>query len=121
ATRSRLEVLDRRLYEIHSLDSSGGADVAALEFDLRRVEGRAQEMSTRLQLCQEELKAKRDQLAAVEASLATVQPEAQRLATEEARLRDEQRRIEARVSEAVAGHFAHLSRAMGVEDVRKLE
>ncbi|CAE7836536.1 SMC1 [Symbiodinium sp. CCMP2592] len=121
ATRSRLEVIDRRLFEIHSLEASGGSDVAALEFDLRRVEGKAQEMAIRLQRCQDELKQKREELSAVEVSLNTVQPEAQRLAAEEARLREEQRRVEARVSEAVAGHFANLSRAMGVEDVRKLE
>eukprot|EP00439_Symbiodinium_sp_Y106_P032472 s3014_g3.t2 len=121
ATRSRLEVIDKRLFEIHSLEASGGSDVATLEFDLRRVEGKAQEMAIRLQRCQDELKQKREELSAVEVSLNTVQPEARRLAAEEARLREEQRRVEARVSEAVAGHFANLSRAMGLEDVRKLE
>ncbi|CAE7470690.1 SMC1 [Symbiodinium sp. CCMP2456] len=151
ATRSRLEVIDKRLFEIHSLEASGGSEVATLEFDLRRVEGKAQEMAIRLQRCQDELKQKREELSAVEASLNTVQPEAQRLAAEEARLREEQRRVEecyaacsdwgsskivsnisagfggrcrslSREGNAslrpLAGHFANLSRAMGVEDVR---
>ena len=39
----------------------------------------------------------------------------------QARLREEQRGLEARASAAVAGHFAHLSASMGVEDVRQME
>ena len=39
----------------------------------------------------------------------------------QARLREEQRVLEARASAAVAGHFAHLSASMGVEDVRQME
>ncbi|CAK9000954.1 unnamed protein product [Durusdinium trenchii] len=121
ATKARMESIDRRMHQIHSQESAGGADVAALELDMRRVEGKAQEAAMRLQQCQEELRQKRAELQSVEATVAAVQPEAQRLALEEARLREEQRSIEARVSEAVAGHFAHLSAAMGVDDVRKME
>lgn len=121
ATKARMDGIDRRLHEIHSLDSAGGADMAALELDMRRIEGRAQENALQLQQCQEELRQKASELETVDATLASVQPEAQRLAVEEARLREEQRTLEARVSEAVAGHFAHLSAAMGVEDVRKME
>eukprot|EP00913_Durusdinium_trenchii_P008462 g7947.t1 len=122
ATKARMESIDRRMHQTGPYqESAGGADVAALELDMRRVEGKAQEAAMRLQQCQEELRQKRAELQSVEATVAAVQPEAQRLALEEARLREEQRSIEARVSEAVAGHFAHLSAAMGVDDVRKME
>eukprot|EP00931_Biecheleriopsis_adriatica_P056176 TRINITY_DN33289_c0_g1_i4.p1 TRINITY_DN33289_c0_g1~~TRINITY_DN33289_c0_g1_i4.p1 ORF type:complete len:1232 (+),score=357.23 TRINITY_DN33289_c0_g1_i4:101-3796(+) len=121
ATKARLEVIDRRLFELHSLEVAGGADVTALELEVRRMDGKAEESTTRLEWCKEQLKSKREDLHVTETSLESVKPEAQRLATEEARLREEQRRIETQVSEAVAGHFAHLNAAMGVEDVRKLE
>jgi len=121
ATKARLDTLDRRLYAIHSLDAALGPDLAALEQEARKAEAKSAEASARLQRCQGELAQKSQELKELEVSLGSLSPEARRLATEEGRLREEQRSIEARVSEAVAGHFKHLSRAMGVEDVRKLE
>eukprot|EP00930_Biecheleria_cincta_P061734 TRINITY_DN4729_c0_g1_i1.p1 TRINITY_DN4729_c0_g1~~TRINITY_DN4729_c0_g1_i1.p1 ORF type:complete len:1235 (-),score=374.74 TRINITY_DN4729_c0_g1_i1:275-3979(-) len=121
STKARLEAIDRRLLEIHSMELAGGADVAALEQELRRTEGKAEEGAVRRRWCQEQLKEKRQELRAAEALLAQAAPEALRLAREEDRLREEQRAIEARVGEAVAGHFAHLNEALGVDDVRQLE
>eukprot|EP00434_Breviolum_minutum_P006743 symbB.v1.2.005948.t1/scaffold346.1/size246720/17 len=121
ATKARMEGIDRRLHEIHSLESASGADIASMEQDVRRIEGKTQETALQLQQYQEERSQKALELQNVEARLAQVQPEAQRLTLEEARLREEQRSLEAKVSETVAGHFAHLSAAMGVEDVRKME
>jgi len=121
ATKLRLENIDRRLYQIHSLESAGGADMAALQEEVRRAEAKASEASVRLKWCQEQLGQKGAELRLAEAALEGLQPNAARLAGEEAQLREELRGLEARASEAVAGNFAHLSAAMGVEDVRKVE
>merc|ERR1719162_588665 len=43
STKTRLSVIDRRLYEIHSVESAGGADMAALHDEARRSEGKSSE------------------------------------------------------------------------------
>eukprot|EP00747_Dinoflagellata_sp_TGD_P048121 gnl/TRDRNA2_/TRDRNA2_145422_c3_seq1.p1 gnl/TRDRNA2_/TRDRNA2_145422_c3~~gnl/TRDRNA2_/TRDRNA2_145422_c3_seq1.p1 ORF type:complete len:616 (+),score=174.23 gnl/TRDRNA2_/TRDRNA2_145422_c3_seq1:44-1849(+) len=121
ATKSRLEAIDRRLHELHALESSGGADLAGLQDEARRLETKATEVGARLTWCQEQLAAKREELRSVEAALAELTPEAARLARDESQLREEQRQLESRVSQAVKGRFARLSAAVGVEDVRAVE
>ncbi|CAE8619635.1 unnamed protein product [Polarella glacialis] len=58
ATKARLEAIDRRLFEMHSLELAGGADVAGLELEVRRSEGKAAESAARLGWCQTQLRQK---------------------------------------------------------------
>jgi len=121
ATRSRMSAVDRRLHEIHALESNGGSDMAALRDEVQRAEAKAGEAGARLKWCQDQLRQKKEELTSAGSVVESLGPEVARLDKEEAHLRDEQRNIEAKLSEAVAGHYAKLSAAMGVEDVRKLE
>jgi len=119
--KGRVAEIDRRLYEIYSVESNGGSDMATLKDEVRRAEGKVSEASARLKWCQEQLSQKQEELRGASAAVENLSPEATRLGQEEARLREEQQSLETRLSEAVAGHYAKLSAAMGVDDVRKIE
>jgi len=119
--RGRLEAIDRRLYELHSLASSGEEGRATMQEEVRRFEQRAQEQVQGLERCQGELVARRAELEAAEAAAHALRPEAERLATEEPRLREAQRQLEESIGQVVSGHFVQLSAAMGVDDIRKHE
>mmetsp|Transcript_78339 Transcript_78339/g.229596 ORF Transcript_78339/g.229596 Transcript_78339/m.229596 type:complete len:1236 (+) Transcript_78339:77-3784(+) len=120
-TKSRVAAVDRRLHEIYSVEHNGGADLASLKDEARRAEAKASESGSRLKWCQDQIAQKSSELQAATASLEALGPEAVRLGQEEIRLREEQRGLEAQLGESVAGHFAKLSAAMGVDDVRKVE
>lgn len=119
--KGRLEVIDRRLYEIHSLESTGGVDMVSFRDDVKRAEAKASEASLRLKWCKEQLQGKEEELKASEEVVKTLDPEEARLTKEEAALREEQRHHEEYVGKAVFGHFRSLSVAMGVDDIRKKE
>mmetsp|Transcript_23018 Transcript_23018/g.66732 ORF Transcript_23018/g.66732 Transcript_23018/m.66732 type:complete len:1247 (+) Transcript_23018:117-3857(+) len=121
STRSRLEAIDRRLGELHREESATGADIATLHDEVRRLEAKSVEAGAKLRWCQEQLAEKGGEQAKVLAALEQVKPQAASLAAEEARLREEQRELERSMAERVKGHFAELSRAMGVADVQKVE
>uniref|UniRef100_A0A7S4VE94 Structural maintenance of chromosomes protein n=1 Tax=Alexandrium monilatum TaxID=311494 RepID=A0A7S4VE94_9DINO len=120
-TKTRVATIDSRLHEIHALEYNGGADLATLKNEVRRIEAKACESSSHLKWCQEQLRQKQEELQAAESALGALSPEAVRLGQEEERLRKELQGMEAQLGEAVAGHFAKLSAAMGVDDVRKVE
>jgi len=120
-SKKRIETIDRRLHVIHATETSSTADLSALQDEVRRLESKAHEAKTQLHWCQEQLKQKVEDLSGVEAAIESLDPEAARLSLEEGRLREEQRSVEERLGKAVSSHFARLSAAMGVDDVRKLE
>eukprot|EP00442_Polarella_glacialis_P052232 CAMPEP_0115079296 /NCGR_PEP_ID=MMETSP0227-20121206/18030_1 /TAXON_ID=89957 /ORGANISM="Polarella glacialis, Strain CCMP 1383" /LENGTH=1260 /DNA_ID=CAMNT_0002466785 /DNA_START=62 /DNA_END=3844 /DNA_ORIENTATION=- len=121
ATRGRLEAIDARLYELHSKGSSGDCTQVALQDEAKRLEVRARESELGLERVRSELAVRQKELQAAEEVVAQLQPKAERLAQDESRWREEQRRVEESISTAVAGHFAGLSAAMGVQNVQSLE
>mmetsp|Transcript_65288 Transcript_65288/g.169650 ORF Transcript_65288/g.169650 Transcript_65288/m.169650 type:complete len:1234 (+) Transcript_65288:116-3817(+) len=121
ATRTRIGAIDRRLHDLHRQEASSGADHSSLQDEVRRCEAKAGEAAARLKWCQEQLAQKGGELSNVEATLKQLGPSAASLAADEARLRNEQRELEKRVGEAVKGHYAALSTAMGVPDVQRVE
>lgn len=119
STKTRLEAIDARLYELHSLD--GGTSAASLQDHVRRLDARARESELLVSRVQGELGARQEELQATEAALARLGPEAERLLQEESARRGEQRRLESSIGDMVKGHFAKLSQEMGVEDIRRVE
>jgi len=120
-TKGRMGVIDRRLHEIHSLESAGGSDLATVQDEVRRAEAKASEAASRLKWCQDQLGQKRGELETAKAAVEAQGPEATRLAEEEVKLRQEHKSLEAQVGESVASHYAKLSAAMGVDDVRRVD
>mmetsp|Transcript_66702 Transcript_66702/g.171781 ORF Transcript_66702/g.171781 Transcript_66702/m.171781 type:complete len:1221 (+) Transcript_66702:79-3741(+) len=119
-TRERLEVIDRRLHEIH-VRTASVMDPGTAQEEARRLEARLRECERSRERCQADLTLRREELRGSEAAAATVAPQAQRLAEDEANMREEQRQLEEGIGKVVRGHFAQLSTAMGVDDIRKTE
>jgi structural maintenance of chromosome 1 len=120
-TKARLSVIDRRLFEIHSIESAGGADMAALHDEARRAEAKSSEATARFRWCQMQITQKREALRESEDAVKMLEPECAELAKKDNGLRKDLQRIEERIGKDTADKFAALSRAMGVPDVRKAE
>mmetsp|Transcript_81832 Transcript_81832/g.227946 ORF Transcript_81832/g.227946 Transcript_81832/m.227946 type:complete len:1243 (-) Transcript_81832:110-3838(-) len=118
--KARLDTVDRRLRAIHADEASGNASEAALTDEAQRAEVKSGEANARFEWCRAQCAQKTEECRAAEAALAGIDPEVARLTRDESQLRDEQRRLEEHISKSVASHFARLSAAMGVDDVRKV-
>jgi len=121
ASRSRLDVIDRRLREIHQEDSAVGADVTNLKNDIQRAEAKRNEDSVRLTWNQQQVTEKSSELLNVDESIQTLLHTRQKLESEESGFRSEKRDLEQKHSKAVAGYYAKLSNKMGVPDVQRIE
>lgn len=121
AKKSRLEAIDSRLYEIHSLETSEGTIESAMQEASQTSVARAQESEHHAARCREEVETKEAELQRTAEILSVIQPKARQLLVEEGRLREEQRKLEEAIGNAVSSHFAQLSADMGVDDIRKRE
>lgn len=120
ARRDRLDVIDKRLHQLHA-HNFGGADAEALFEDARRLEVKVSEAELTARRHRESLEARQVEVESAEAELATARPEADRLAEDEARVGQELRSLEDSIGQAVSGYFRALSEAMCVADVRRQE
>lgn len=119
--RSKLEAIDQRLYELHSLSCAGGADEVTLQEDARRIEAKASAARQSLDQNKQELAARRQEAEVAEEEVKALEPAALHHASNEARMRAEQRKLEESIGQVVFGHFEHLSKAMGVDNIRRVE
>eukprot|EP00930_Biecheleria_cincta_P002590 TRINITY_DN103598_c0_g1_i1.p1 TRINITY_DN103598_c0_g1~~TRINITY_DN103598_c0_g1_i1.p1 ORF type:complete len:1252 (-),score=375.66 TRINITY_DN103598_c0_g1_i1:383-4138(-) len=118
--RGLLEGIDRKLCELHSRESTGNSNQAALQAELNRQEVRMQEMTLEHERVSAVLRARQIDLDAAKQAVAEAQPRASRLLEEEEQLRHQLQHIEVSISRKVAGHFKSLSDAMEGKDVQQL-
>mmetsp|Transcript_53576 Transcript_53576/g.127694 ORF Transcript_53576/g.127694 Transcript_53576/m.127694 type:complete len:1243 (+) Transcript_53576:107-3835(+) len=120
STRSRVAEIDARLQAIHSLEIRGGADMAAMQDEIQRVELRSGESAAKFRRCTEQIQTKTSELQTAEKTLKSIQAQVSKMAAAETQATEELRKHEDSVGKATAGMFQQLSSAMGVEDVRKV-
>jgi len=118
--KTRLEAIDRRIQELHTMEAMA-ADTEAFKAEVMRAEARATAAKQQLEQTDTELDLRKRDLDLAQQALNEASTKALRLEEEESALRVEQRGLEEEIGKIVFSHFAALSKEMGVEDIHRLE